>query len=188
LLVLAASGCFAPPAAQVALGAGARSGAGDATLDGPFQLRAGVHPLQLVHSMEHRVSDFGAGYLLDAGTGGPRRSIQGAYGEGSWFFFEGPVAGETSFRLGARGQGRLLVDGNGTVGPGVALQLTGELARWFKPACTSAKDSMACIGTEGAVGFYVETSYASLYATPIWSAGFGLVFRTPALFAASVIY
>jgi len=189
LLVLAAgTGCLSPPAVQVATGIGVRSGAGNGKLESPFELRAAVHPLQVVHSLLHREGDFGVGYLLDAGTGGPKRVIQGGYGEGSWIFFDGRVSDNVFGRLAVRGQGRVLVDGNGTVGGGGALQLTGELADWFKPACDAGGGGAFCIGTEGALGFYVEAAYGNLYSSSIWSGGAGLTIRTPFLAAIAAFH
>jgi hypothetical protein len=160
---------------------GVRSGAGNAKVEGPFQLRAAAHPLQVVESLTHRPADFGLGYLLDYGQGGPRRVVHGAYGEGSWIFFDDNLTSFVFGRLSARGQGRLLVDGNGTIGGGGALQLTGEFAGWIRAQCSGGGNGAGCFFGEGAVGMYLEAAYGNLYAHPIWSGGVGFIFRTPAM-------
>jgi hypothetical protein len=182
LLALAAGsvGCLAPPGMQVATGLAARTGAPPHTpVDSPGELRVGLYPAQLFRSLTNRNADFGAGYLLDYGKVGPKRLLEGGYAEGSYVFLQGKDKGYGFGRLSMRGQGRMLVDGDGEIGGGGALLLTGEWAGFLSFAGVASNAAGAMWG-EGSIGFYLEGAYADVATTPIWTAGLGLIVRTPA--------
>lgn len=183
-LFLTQAGCvvpFALPPTQLQLGGSGRSmpERGDAA----FNLRAGVHPMQVGRGWMKRRHDLGAGYLLDAGS---RNTLHGAYLEAAVIPTSGWISKNTLGRVLIRGQGRVMVESDRfVVGRGAALQLTGELTKFVNGPFEGKDNKGSTFGWgygEGGAGLYLEGAYTKLGDIDVWTFGGGLTFRLPAAF------
>ena len=192
----ATSGCMvAIPPTRLELGAGASAGAArgaEVPTSNVGTVRASLAPLQLVTSLRERTFDFGVGYMLDRDLRGQTEpagvSLQGAFLEAGGLAVL-DRSGERVVSLGARGQGRVLVDQAGRVGPGMALQLSTEIVG-FADGTFSGSGSRGFIAGaaygEGSIGLYAEGAYGSIDGRGLYTMTGGLVWRLPATLAFGV--
>ncbi len=199
LVAAATSGCVvAVPPSRLELGGG-RSGGPARAPDGSSStvgsVRASVAPLQIDSRWRERSFDFGLGYMYDRdmsddrGGGPPAVSLHGAFLEaGGLVVLE--RSGNMVVSLGARGQGRVLVDpATDRVGPGMALQLSTEIVGFADGAWAASGGRGFAAGYshgEGSMGLYVEGAYGSLDRQGLYSMTGGLVWRLPATIAVAI--
>jgi hypothetical protein len=117
--------------------------------------------------------------MLDYGRVGPKRVLHGGYLEGGYAFLRGSKPEDGFGRLMLRGQGRVLVNGDGQMGGGAAIQVTGEWGGFLSTGNAAARGAFAAYG-EGTIGVYSETSASVIDNGVIWTTGLGLFLRIPA--------
>lgn len=191
------------PPATLQAAAGARNVDGvaaDAT-----SLRAGIAPLGLVQSLEHRRVDVLAGYQRDSGRASPD-GVGAITHSASLAFGAYPYLGRGDMgafsRVGVFGQGRMLWDdATRTQGWGSAVQLSAELGTFMsdrsvrhydweavEEPCPPYPPNHATWGVRGeaSLGVFAEAGYARLGPLDIWSTMFGVSLRLPAVGYATV--
>ncbi len=140
----------------------------------------GANPLGLDRDLLERPFDFTVGYVLDSG----RSQQQGGYLDVAAFAYR-THWGDGMLRLALHGQGRLLYDHDvHELGESGVAQISFEYAAFTNGPFDSTNGDGGFFGYawgEAGVGLYLEGAYSAIGPERIWSAGGGLIMRTPAM-------